>query len=114
MEAGHTDAEQRIRPFRIVQDLRSKGSAHRKNSDYVQSLQRAGLDKLPLVEASTKVFAGSVQAIEWLRNGRLENVALKPQDCRLHRPKRDLVNRLVILLLAWIPRQLADELRRSK
>lgn len=64
MEAGHTDVEQRIKPLRVVQDLRSKGSAHRKNSEYVQSLQRSGLESLPIVEASMKVFASVVQFIE--------------------------------------------------
>jgi hypothetical protein len=65
-EAGHPDADKRIKPLRLIQELRSKGSAHRKSKDYWNSLKQAGLDRLPLIQTSMKVFAGAVTFLEWI------------------------------------------------
>ncbi|MBI3850224.1 MAG: hypothetical protein HY298_08030 [Verrucomicrobia bacterium] len=67
IEAGYGDADLRIRPLRVLQELRSKGSAHRKSSEYEVVLKRAGLKGLPVVDASMKIFAGAVEFIEWLK-----------------------------------------------
>src|ERR1700689_5088643 len=54
LEAGFADAKQRIRPLRVLQNLRSGGAAHAKGSNYTKALKQSGLDGLPLVEASMK------------------------------------------------------------
>lgn len=73
IEAGHADAKERLRPLRLVQELRSTGAAHSKGGNYKDALKKAGLDRLPLVEASMKVFAGTADFIEWLNTDVLKN-----------------------------------------
>ena len=66
LESGHADAEPHIKPLRLVQDLRSKGSAHRKGQEYASCLKRPGLVGLSMVERSSRVFSGAVDFAEWM------------------------------------------------
>ena len=73
LEAGHADADKRIRPLRTAQALRSSGSAHGKGSEYTKALERAELNKLPIIDASRKLFAGAVDFLEWLKADVIKN-----------------------------------------
>jgi hypothetical protein len=73
LESGFADAEARIKPLRIVQELRSKGSAHGKGKDYESCLKRAGLAGLSIVESSAMIFSGVVDFIEWMRSDVLKD-----------------------------------------
>ncbi len=67
IEQGHADADSRIRPLRIVQELRSTGAAHRKGEKFQAALRRANLDGVPLGKASVDIFRGVADFIEWMR-----------------------------------------------
>ena len=67
LEAGFTDAKQKIKPLRVLQSLRSGGAAHAKGSNYTKALKQSGLDGLPLIDASTKIFTGVTEFVEWLK-----------------------------------------------
>jgi hypothetical protein len=73
LDSGHVDAEPQLKPLRIVQDLRSKGSAHGKSKEYTSCLDRAGLAGLSIVECSSRVFSGAVDFIEWIRTAVLND-----------------------------------------
>jgi len=65
--SGFAEAKERIEPLRVIQNLRSAGMAHGKGDRYAAALKRGGLEALPLVDASMKVFQGGVDFIEWVR-----------------------------------------------
>src|ERR1700693_999150 len=67
IDMGFTETKQRIEPLRVIQRLRSAGAAHVKGSNSTAALERGGLTGLSLVDASLKVFQGSVNFIEWIR-----------------------------------------------
>ena len=71
-ESGFSEASARIEPLRVIQSLRSAGAAHKKGAKYTAALKRGGLDGLPLVEASMKVFQGVVDFISWMRTDVLQ------------------------------------------
>jgi hypothetical protein len=73
LDSGHADAELHIKPLRIVQGLRSKGSAHGKSKEYTSCLERAGLAGLSIVECSSRVFSGAVDFVEWIRTAVLND-----------------------------------------
>lgn len=83
VEAGVTDADSRLKPLKLIQELRSKGSAHRKGSEYAKVLQRASLDGQSLVEASRRVFLGAVGFLEWLSNDIVPNQRRAPGSVRI-------------------------------
>lgn len=61
------EAKEQIESLRIVQQLRSAGAVHGKETDYADALRRGRLDGLSLVSASMKVFEGTVRFVEWLQ-----------------------------------------------
>ncbi len=67
LESSYTDASREIGPLRLVQQLRSKGSAHRKGEDYIACLKRAGIDRVPITECASRLFRGAVSFIDWIR-----------------------------------------------
>jgi hypothetical protein len=67
-DAGCKDANQQIEPLRIIYNLRSAGAAHPKGEKYAAAIKRGDLEKLPLVDASMKVFQGAVNFIDWVRS----------------------------------------------
>jgi hypothetical protein len=71
-KSGFSGASARIEPLRVIQSLRSAGAAHKKGEKYSAALQRGGLEGLPLVEASMKVFQGAVNFIGWMRTDVLQ------------------------------------------
>ena len=73
LDSGHADAEAHIKSLRLVQDLRSKGSAHRKSEEYTSCLERAGLAGLSIVECCSRVFSGAVGFVEWIRTAVLND-----------------------------------------
>lgn len=58
-----------IEPFlkflRQLQTLRSK-SVHRKDADYREALRKLGVESLPRVAASTRIFQSAVDSLAWL------------------------------------------------
>ena len=67
LESGFSEAATRIEPLRVIQNLRSAGAAHKKGEKYTAALKRGGLEGMPLVDASMKVFQGAIDFIEWTR-----------------------------------------------
>jgi hypothetical protein len=67
LESGFSDAAAQIEPLRVIQNLRSGGAAHKKGEKYAAGLRRGGVEGMPLVDASIKLFQGAVDFIEWTR-----------------------------------------------
>jgi hypothetical protein len=72
IQESFTEAKHQIEPLRIIQQLRSAGAAHGKGSNYTSALKRGGLEGLPLVDGSMKLFQGAVDFVEWMRRRVLE------------------------------------------
>ena len=66
-DRGFAEAKQEIEQLRIVQGLRSTGAAHGKGTNYEKALKRGGLEGLPLIDASMKVFQGTVNFVQWVQ-----------------------------------------------
>jgi hypothetical protein len=72
LESGFSDAATQIEPLRVIQNLRSAGAAHKKGEKYTAALRRGGVEGMPLVDASIKLFQGAVDLIEWTRKHALQ------------------------------------------
>jgi hypothetical protein len=59
----------RLADFALDKD----SAAHAKGSNYTKTLKQSGLDGLPIIEASIKIFTGVVEFIEWLKMDVLKN-----------------------------------------
>jgi hypothetical protein len=66
-ERGFAEGKRELEPLRIVQQLRSTGAAHVKGTNYKEALKRSGLEGLSLIDASMKVFQGTVNFIQWVQ-----------------------------------------------
>jgi hypothetical protein len=71
-ERGFAEAKRELEPLRIVQQLRSTGAAHVKGTNYKEALKRGGLNGLSLIDASMKVFQGTINFIQWLQTNVLK------------------------------------------
>jgi hypothetical protein len=71
-ERGFAEAKRELEPLRIVQQLRSTGAAHVKGTNYKEALKRSGLNGLSLIDASMKVFQGTINFIQWLQTNVLK------------------------------------------
>jgi hypothetical protein len=71
-ERGFAEAKRELEPLRIVQQLRSTGAAHVKGTNYKEALKRSGLNGLSLIDASMKVFQGTINFIRWLQTNVLK------------------------------------------
>ena len=67
LRIGFSEAAIRIEPLHVIQNLRSAGAAHKKGKRYAAALKRGGLEGMPLVDASMKIFQGAVDFIDWTR-----------------------------------------------
>jgi len=67
IDRGFAEAKRELEPLRIVQRLRSTGAAHVKGLNYKEALKRSGLEGLSLIDASIRVFRGTVTFLEWLQ-----------------------------------------------
>jgi hypothetical protein len=64
-ESGFSEISARIEPLRVIQGLRSAGAAHKKGEKYTAALKRAGIEGMPFVDGSMKIFQGAVDFLEW-------------------------------------------------
>jgi hypothetical protein len=72
IESGFSEASTQIERLRVIQSLRSAGTAHKKGEKYTAAVKRGGIEGLPLVDASMKIFQGAVDFIDWMRKAVLQ------------------------------------------